>query len=59
MAHYLLINSETETVENIISYDGVTAYNPGAGYYLMPKEDAEVAIGWHLYEGVWHAPEEG
>lgn len=45
MDRYCIIDSGSDTVLNVIVWDGVTEYTPPEGTYLAPAND-DVEIGW-------------
>lgn len=52
--NYALIRNNI--VENLVVWDGVELYNPGADYILVKVENgAVVGIGW-VYDGTTFAP---
>lgn len=52
--NYALIRNNV--VENVIVWDGVEPYNPGADFILVKIENkAVVGIGW-VYDGSTFAP---
>jgi hypothetical protein len=61
MKNYALINKGTNTVDNVIVWDGISSYN--VPDYLVAVEITEpnVGVGWKYENGVWidtHAPTE-
>lgn len=56
---YLFINSETSVVENIIIWDGITEWEPPAGYYVELAGESGAGIGWTKNaDGSFSAPVE-
>lgn len=45
MDRYCIIDSGSDTVLNVILWDGVTEYTPPEGTYLVPAND-DVEVGW-------------
>lgn len=45
MDRYCIVDSASNTVQNIIVWDGDTDYTPPVGTFLVPATD-EVSIGW-------------
>jgi hypothetical protein len=43
--NYLVINSQTNIVENVIIWDGVTQWEPPAGYFIEPVGESGAGIG--------------
>lgn len=53
---YALVNQETNTVENVILWDGDTRnWTPPEGVIAILAPD-EVGIGWKYEGGAWVAP---
>jgi hypothetical protein len=55
---HLVYNVETNTCENIILYDGVSEFDPGAGKALeIIPAGSSAWIGWtRISEGNWEEP---
>jgi hypothetical protein len=53
---YAVINSETNIVENIIAWDGLTEWTPPEGCYTQILEDTAAGIGWSFVNGQWIEP---
>lgn len=48
MDRYCIIDIASNTVFNVIIWDGTTPYQPPAGTFLFPADD-QVEVGW-LYD---------
>ena len=55
---YAVINSETNIVENVILWDGVSPWAPPAGCYAEPIGDSGAGIGWSYINGQFVPPAE-
>jgi hypothetical protein len=55
---YAVINSDTNIVENIALWDGVTPWTPPAGYYVEVIGDSGAGIGWSYVDGQFVPPVE-
>ena len=53
---YAVINSDTNIVENVIIWDGVTPWTPPVGYYVKPIGDSGAGIGWSYIDGQFVPP---
>jgi hypothetical protein len=53
---YAVISSETNIVENVIVWDGVTPWTPPTGYYVEPIGDSGAWIGWSYINGQFVPP---
>ena len=53
---YAVINSETNIVEGIIIWDGVTPWTPPVGCYVEPVGDSGAGIGWSYIDGQFVPP---
>jgi hypothetical protein len=57
--NYLLINSKTNIVENVIIWDGVTQWEPPAGCFVELAGESGASIGWTKNaDGSFSAPVE-
>lgn len=54
--NYAVVDTNGNVV-NVVSWDGVTAYNPGAGLALVQSNTA--AIGYTYANGVFTNPNQG
>lgn len=54
--NYAVISSETNLVENVIVWDGVSPWTPPAGYYIEPLGDFGAGIGWSYIDGQFAPP---
>ena len=52
MMRYFLLSKETNRLLNVVVWDGVSQYNPGDKYYLLPEESG-VQVGWVKTENGW------
>lgn len=41
MALYALVNDETQAIENVIEWDGVTEYTPDLGFSVHPLPEGQ------------------
>lgn len=54
---YAVIDSQTNVVENVIVWDGVSPWTPPAGYYTAPIGDSGAGIGWSYINGTFVSPQ--
>ena len=54
--NYAVIFSETNIVEGVIVWDGVTPWAPPAGCYVEPVGDSGAGIGWSYIDGQFVPP---
>lgn len=54
--NYAVINSETNIVENVIVWDGVSPWTSPDGFYLQELINLYAGIGWSFIGGEWIAP---
>lgn len=52
---YAIVNTTTNVVENVIIWDGETAYEPNAGYIVVEAPD-QVSIDWLYANGEFQSP---
>lgn len=53
---YLLINSVSKIIENVIIWDGITQWEIPAGYFIEPAENSGAWIGWTRNEDGTFSP---
>jgi hypothetical protein len=58
MSNYAMVNNQTNRVDNVIVWDGVTLYTPAEGYTLVeipaPNEtEPTPGEGWLCIDGVF------
>lgn len=55
MSNYAMVNNETNRVDNVIVWDGVTPYAPPEGYTLVeiPETEPTPGIGWFYIDGAF------
>ena len=56
--NYAVIFLETNIVENVIVWDGVTSWEPPAGFYVQLIGDSRAGIGWTFVNGQFVPPAE-
>lgn len=54
--NYAVINSETNIVENVTIWDGVSLWTPPDGCCIESIGDSGAGIGWSFIGGEWIAP---
>ena len=53
---YAIVKSETNIVENIIIWDGITPWTPPDGCYVEPIGDSGAGINWSYIDGQFFPP---
>jgi hypothetical protein len=53
---YAVINSQTNLVENVIIWDGVSQWTPPENCYVEPLTNPHAGIGWSFINGELSAP---
>jgi hypothetical protein len=53
MNNYAVVNQQTNIIENVILWDGVSSWtSPENTYVILVPEGANVAVGWSCIDGV-------
>jgi hypothetical protein len=53
---YAVISEETNIVDNVIIWDGVTPWTPPVEYYTESIGDSGAGIGWSYIDGQFVPP---
>ena len=57
MNRYFRIREEDGLIVDSVIWDGVSAWSPGTGFYVLPESDnTEARSGWRKLENSWEAP---
>lgn len=48
---YAVINQQSNIVDNVILWDGVSDWRPPVGFYVQSLEGTEAGIGWTYTSG--------
>jgi hypothetical protein len=55
---YAVINSQTNIVDNVIAWDGVSNWTPPNGCFVVLIGDSMASIGWSYINGQFIPPVE-